>query len=33
LVIVYVFFASENRVVIISVEDGRTAASTVSRVR
>ena len=33
LVIVYVFFASENRVVIASVEDGRSAVSTVTRVR
>ena len=34
LVIVYVVFAGENRVVIASVEDGRrSAASTVTRVR
>jgi plasmid stabilization system protein ParE len=33
LVIVHAFFMTENRVVIVSVEDGRTAASTVTRDR
>ena len=33
LVIVYVFLASESRAVIVAVEDGRAASSTVSRSR